>query len=128
MVPPTIWERREGGTVTLNKVSDGLSNTAIFSEWVRGKNIGNADTSPGQLYVATIAFPTATTFVPLVNYLNGCQNSTMIYPAYDRKGWKWLNQTCGEGGCYSHIMTPNLKACLYSNVVPDAGQTLTGTS
>ena len=117
----------QGGSITLAKVSDGLSNTAIFSEWIRGRNIA---TSSGlsQVYLANIAFPTATTFVPLVTYLNACKNSTMIYPAYDRKGMKWLNQTCGEGGCYSHIMTPNLQACLFSNVTPDAGKTIIGAS
>ena len=41
---------------------------------------------------------------------------------------KWLNHNCGEGGCYSHIMTPNLHACLFSAVTPDAGKTIIGAS
>ena len=54
----------QGGTVTLNKISDGLSNTAIFSEWIRGRNLPNSNTGLSQVYVANVAFPTATTFVP----------------------------------------------------------------
>ena len=114
------------GNPTLNKISDGLSNTAIFSEWIRGKNQGATQPQNGlhQVYVASIAFAAN----PLLTILTSCKNSTMIYPSYDHKGMKWLNHNCGEGGCYSHIMTPNLQACLYNGVAPNAGKTIIGAS
>jgi len=120
----------QGGTLTLNKISDGLSNTVIFSEWIRGKNQGATQPKDGlhQVYVASLPFPSANGFVPLLNYLNSCKGSVTIYPAYDHKGMKWLNQACGEGGCYSHIMTPNLQACLFSGEAPHPARTLTGAS
>ena len=31
----------------------------------------------------------------------------------------WYNDKCGQGGGYSHISTPNLKACIFNND-PDA--------
>jgi prepilin-type N-terminal cleavage/methylation domain-containing protein/prepilin-type processing-associated H-X9-DG protein len=125
----------QGGTVTLAKVKDGTSSTAIFSEWIRGRNIG---TSSGlsQVYVASVPFPTtnADPPVPLLTYLNSCKTSTKIYTvtstgaAYDHKGMKWLNQACGEGGCYTHIMTPNLLACVFGGEDPHPARTLTGPS
>jgi prepilin-type processing-associated H-X9-DG protein len=125
----------QGGTVTLAKIKDGTSNTAIFSEWIRGRNIG---TSGGlsQVYVASLAFPTTNSDppVPLITYLQSCTSSTKIYTvtstgaAYDHKGMKWLNQACGEGGCYSHIMTPNLQACVFGGEDPHPARTLTGAS
>ena len=30
------------------------------------------------------------------------------------KGVEWLFQHCGAGGCYSHIQTPNKKACYFT--------------
>jgi prepilin-type N-terminal cleavage/methylation domain-containing protein/prepilin-type processing-associated H-X9-DG protein len=119
----------QGPTVTLASISDGLSNTVIFSEWVRGKN-QSASPSLGvhQVYVASLAFPTANTFVAPLTYLNACENSKTAYPNWDHKGMKWLNHACAEGGGYSHIMTPNLKACFFNNEGSQAGRTLVGAS
>ena len=117
----------QGGTVTLSSITDGTSNTAIFSEWVRGKN-ATMTSGTSQVYVASMPFPTTNSYVYPLTYSNACKGSTTIYPAYDHKGQKWLNQACGEGGCYSSIMTPNLKACLWSGLAPQAGKTLTGVS
>jgi prepilin-type N-terminal cleavage/methylation domain-containing protein/prepilin-type processing-associated H-X9-DG protein len=119
----------QGGTVTLASITDGLSNTVMFSEWVRGKN-QSASPSQGvhQVNVSSITFPTTNTYVNPLTYLNSCQNSTTPYPKYDHKGMKWLNHNCGEGGGYTHIMTPNLKSCLFSGDNPHPARTLTGAS
>jgi prepilin-type processing-associated H-X9-DG protein len=125
----------QGGTITMARIKDGTSNTAIFSEWIRGRNVG---TSSGlsQVYFASVPFPT-TNADPPVNlkiYLDSCKTSTKIYTvttsgaAYDHKGQKWLNQACGEGGCYTHIMTPNLQACVFGGEDPHPARTLTGAS
>jgi prepilin-type N-terminal cleavage/methylation domain-containing protein/prepilin-type processing-associated H-X9-DG protein len=118
----------QGGTLTLAKISDGLSNTALFSEWIRGRNLPNSNTGLSRVYDASIAFPSTNGSVPLINYLKGCESSTTPYPAYDAKGPKWLNHNCAEGGGYSHIMTPNLQACFYQGDGSQAGRTLVGAS
>ena len=44
---------------------------------------------------------------------------TVSPAAQNVKGCFWYNDKCGQGGGYSHISTPNLKACIFSND-PDA--------
>jgi prepilin-type N-terminal cleavage/methylation domain-containing protein/prepilin-type processing-associated H-X9-DG protein len=105
-----------GPVVTLSAISDGLSNTAIFSEWVRGRGSpqpGSSD-GPNEIYNANIP----TTGVTLASLADSCQNSTSRF--MDTKGADWLIHFCGEGGCYSHVQTPNLKACVY-NITPTEG-------
>jgi prepilin-type N-terminal cleavage/methylation domain-containing protein/prepilin-type processing-associated H-X9-DG protein len=108
----------EGGLVTLASVTDGTSNTAMFSEWVRGKNepVGSMTNGLHQTYKTLAPYvmaPTTNTYVNPMNYLNACKTSTAFYGA-DHKGQTWLNHFCGQGGGYSHIMTPNLNACYFS--------------
>jgi prepilin-type processing-associated H-X9-DG protein len=98
----------ENTTVTLASVTDGTSNTAIFSEWIKGKNSGT--TRPGLDQVYYIGFAEVPG-KPVLQYQQSCNTSTK--PAYAQKGIDWLLDTCGKGGCYSHIMTPNKKACWY---------------
>ena len=73
-----------------------------------------------QVYVASQPFPTSNSYVPLLTYLNSCKNSNTIYPNYDNRGKLWLDQYCGEGGGYSHVMTPNLQACIFQSRHPRA--------
>jgi prepilin-type N-terminal cleavage/methylation domain-containing protein/prepilin-type processing-associated H-X9-DG protein len=103
-----------GGTVTLSSITDGTSNTVIFSEWVRGRN-GSSSGGYHQTYVASTAFTTGVS-IPLPTLSASCQSSTKFYGApWDQKGAEWLDDDCDQGGCYSHINTPNKKACFYSN-------------
>jgi prepilin-type N-terminal cleavage/methylation domain-containing protein/prepilin-type processing-associated H-X9-DG protein len=107
----------EGQVVTLARVSDGTSNTAIFSEWVRGMGLSNP--IPGLHQTYTIGppsnVPTSNTYVNPQLYLNACKNSTTFYSGGDHKGQTWLNHYCGQGGGYSHIMTPNLNSCYFAD-------------
>ena len=108
----------EGGVVTLASITDGTSNTTLYSEWVRGKNqtTGTYTDGPHQTYkvgAPYVTAPTTNTYVNPLNYLTACENSNTFYGA-DHKGQTWLNHFCGQGGGYSHIMTPNLKACYFS--------------
>jgi prepilin-type N-terminal cleavage/methylation domain-containing protein/prepilin-type processing-associated H-X9-DG protein len=92
-----------GQLSTLAAVVDGTSNTAGFSEWVKGKS---GALSPGPNLVYSIA-----------TYANGgpqgdvdaCNASTT--PLWDYKGEYWTLQDTGRGGPYYHVMTPNKKAC-----------------
>jgi prepilin-type N-terminal cleavage/methylation domain-containing protein/prepilin-type processing-associated H-X9-DG protein len=122
-----------GPIMTLPMISDGLSNTVIFSEMVRGRN-GTTTDGLHQVYMASMAEPAANTTASVDVYIPGCQSSTTIATnangaVYDKKGQKWLNEAAGEGGPYSHIMMPNTKACWFSGDT-GAGQieTLVGAS
>ena len=63
-------------------------------------------------------------------YSLSCQTSTTLQSAaYNLKGCFWYNDKCGQGGGYSHISTPNLKACMFSNDTDAfAGRTIVGAS
>ena len=41
---------------------------------------------------------------------------------------KWFNHSCSQGGGYSHVMTPNLNACEWSNTGGGQYRTLVGAS
>ncbi len=108
-----------GPTVTMANVTDGTSNTVIFSEFVRGRNIKAAD-GPFQIYKDTtdsdsVAIPptqlvTNCKAVPLVS-----QGTPLTASDQWQKGADWLNQNCGKGGGYSHVMPPNSRSCYFSN-------------
>jgi prepilin-type N-terminal cleavage/methylation domain-containing protein/prepilin-type processing-associated H-X9-DG protein len=113
---------RIGGepNVTLATVTDGTSNTAIWSEFVRGMF---KVATPGlhQVYVVPQAHGIA---IPLVTLSASCQASVTYYnatvggsttAAWDQKGDDWMHNNCAQGGCYSHINTPNTKACNFSD-------------
>ena len=96
----------ENVTVTIASINDGTSNTVMFSEWIKGRNQGTARQGLDQVYYA------GSPEVPglgALKYQQNCTASTQV--AYSQKGIDWLLDSCGKGGGYSHIMTPNTKAC-----------------
>jgi prepilin-type processing-associated H-X9-DG protein len=96
-----------GGLVRIAGVHDGTSNTAGFSEWVKGTSGQNTH---GPNLVHAIA-----------QYSNGgplndqtvCRDATT--PLWDFKGEYWTLQDTGRGGPYYHVMTPNQRACAVSS-------------
>ena len=113
-----------GGAVTFSTITDGLSNTAMFSEWVRGKN-NITSGALHQIYKESLS-ATGTGYVPLINYLNSCKTTQTI--SSGQKGMKWFNHSSGQGGGYSHIMTPNLNACEWANTGGGQYRTIVGAS
>ena len=106
----------QGGTITLASVTDGTSNTVIFSEWLKGKVDQTSVTGTWQILVSSDAYSQTTTTTPLLTYSNNCQASTKLTgTAQNLKGCFWFNDKAGQGGGYSHVSTPNKKGCLFSN-------------
>jgi prepilin-type N-terminal cleavage/methylation domain-containing protein/prepilin-type processing-associated H-X9-DG protein len=93
-----------GPTITMASVGDGLSGTALFSEFIRGDGKTDSD-GLQQIYVNNI--PEA--IQPLVQLAASCQAASMR--GYGLKGHEWLDHDCGQGGGYSHVQTPNRRAC-----------------
>src|SRR5262249_25234808 len=98
----------DGPIISFAVITDGLSQTVIFSEFIKGKNAGLTSGGLDQVYNAGIAETLGT---PPNTYMNACLNATTI--VYNQKGIDWILDDCGKGGCYSHIMPPNLRACWY---------------
>ena len=82
----------------------GCRSTAIFSEFVRGDGTLNSD-GLQQVYVNNI--PEAAQ--PLPQLAASCQAATVH--GFGLKGQEWLDHDCGQGGGYSHVQTPNQRAC-----------------
>jgi prepilin-type N-terminal cleavage/methylation domain-containing protein len=115
---------QQGGTIALKDVTDGLSNTVMFSEWIRGKNAGSTS-GMSVTYKPTVNLPPLGP-VDLAALSAACNSTTT--PWIDTKGQIWLNEYCGEGGGYSHINTPNLKACNFLDQGKEPGNTMIGAS
>jgi prepilin-type N-terminal cleavage/methylation domain-containing protein/prepilin-type processing-associated H-X9-DG protein len=104
--------------LSLASITDGTSNTALWSEWVRG-TYRQGTPGPHQTWVVTQKSGSA---YPLATLSASCQASTNFYtgnggflPAWDQKGDDWMHNNCAQGGCYSHINTPNKKGCFFSD-------------
>jgi prepilin-type N-terminal cleavage/methylation domain-containing protein/prepilin-type processing-associated H-X9-DG protein len=98
-------------TLTLAAITDGTSSTVIWSEMIRGRD-GTAIPGPNQVYTIAMPPPVTTVYVPLATYLNACDSATTL-ASFDYKGQIWGTDSAAQGGGYSHIMTPNQKACLF---------------
>jgi prepilin-type N-terminal cleavage/methylation domain-containing protein/prepilin-type processing-associated H-X9-DG protein len=118
-----------GPAVTLAAVTDGTSNTVMFSEYIRGMNIKTTD-GPFQIYIDTVDPDTAA--IPLPTLAADCLAAVPISQGGTlgsaSKGRFWLGQNCGEGGGYTHVMTPNTKACYFSNVKGSKTYTMVSAS
>ncbi len=96
-----------GNRITLAGVLDGTSNTAVFSEFVKGTN--------GQNRIGNNAvFTSSTGMTGNANFMlqtdsQNCQTQTVV--GYDYKGELWTQQDTGRGGGYWHITFPNKKSC-----------------
>jgi prepilin-type N-terminal cleavage/methylation domain-containing protein/prepilin-type processing-associated H-X9-DG protein len=113
----------QGPTVTLATISDGLSNTVMFSEVLRGNGTNNP--ARFQIYTSTASDSTAT---PLATLYSKCLAAPNTPIAYNAVGSVWLDDNCGKGGCYSHIMTPNKKSCWFSNATLSKNWTMLDAS
>ncbi len=114
---PAYWlgAPNYGPVVTLASIIDGTSNTAIWSEWVRGKNDNGASIGKNQVYKSPDA--NNNTSITLMQLMADCQavQATQSNAVMFQKGAYWMDDNCGFGGGYSHVMTPNKNACNFSN-------------
>jgi prepilin-type N-terminal cleavage/methylation domain-containing protein/prepilin-type processing-associated H-X9-DG protein len=103
-------------TITLASITDGTSNTALWSEFIRGKNTAKPGAQDGLHEVYQDAADKNQSGVPIAlpTIVANCQASTARVS--DNKGQDWVSEWCGEGGCYSHIMPPNRRACWFDEV------------
>src|SRR5262249_16796278 len=113
-----------GGTLTLASVTDGLSHTALFSEWVMGRNRLDQDGLHMVYAAGTPWAPPAST--PLDAIAASCLASSQR--GWDQKGTDYARGDWGMGGGYSHVMTPNSRACFFRFDSHRADHTLVGAS
>jgi prepilin-type N-terminal cleavage/methylation domain-containing protein/prepilin-type processing-associated H-X9-DG protein len=114
----TYFQGDDGGlnkTRTFATVTDGTSNTVMFSEWVKGKGANQViglnivyQNGPG---VAAVP-QNITGNIANTQLAAKCQNTPLDRNnIWDFKGEVWLLHDSGRGGGYYHIQTPNRKSC-----------------
>jgi prepilin-type N-terminal cleavage/methylation domain-containing protein/prepilin-type processing-associated H-X9-DG protein len=107
--------RAYGPVVTLATVTDGTSNTAIWSELLKGKDQASPYSGPGQTFRAT-STPTVTWNGSMQNTLQGlvatCTRATV--EGWAHMGSAWSAQPIGQGGGYTHIQPPNKPSCFFN--------------
>jgi prepilin-type N-terminal cleavage/methylation domain-containing protein/prepilin-type processing-associated H-X9-DG protein len=108
-------------TVKFAAITDGLSNTAAFSERVKGlgwENNGQRDNQNPSSSVLSIAAPSVTNLPQ--PYYNNCRAATLttalwggISPVVpDAAGSQWFSGYASFSR-YNHVMPPNMNSCGY---------------
>jgi len=102
-------------TITIASFRDGTSNTATFSEWVKGDGLDPAVSADGLLQVYTS--PTAP------NAYAGQLNQDILqgndcFQQGLTKNWTWKGDwwPSGQSCTYSHTQTPNRRSCYYPGI------------
>jgi type II secretory pathway pseudopilin PulG len=87
---------------TMASVTDGLSNTAFFSEKLRGSGAPNPRSD-------LFSIPNQTSFASLYSTCSTLNTATAT-PLTAKWGWSWV---MGENCCtlYNHVATPNTTSC-----------------
>ncbi len=106
--------------MTLAAITDGTSNTAMWSEWLKGSGMlrGRQAVYPSTLtYSPTTPSPAnlGSIQASLMAVAASCQPSPTTSALWDNKGASWAVGMPGVGGGYSHLLAPNKYACFFSN-------------
>jgi prepilin-type processing-associated H-X9-DG protein len=117
------WDGAMKRNVGLNTFADGTSNTAIFSEWVKGPADGKPSSRNGISMVYNLGnqsadFPTDYQFA---------QKCATVNPIAANQNWSWKGEWWAYGGTmiYSHTIPPNRISCAYDNIGQDGRATIT---
>jgi prepilin-type N-terminal cleavage/methylation domain-containing protein/prepilin-type processing-associated H-X9-DG protein len=117
------WDKTVSDTTNLASFVDGASNTAIFSEWIKGHAVPAGRSPNGLAEVYNLGensnfYPTDRQFAQLCN-------RAPITSANQQ--WQWKGEWWGFGATmiYSHTQTPNRTSCVYHDINQDGRGTIT---
>jgi prepilin-type processing-associated H-X9-DG protein len=118
------WDSVIGNrVVTINSFTDGTSNTAIFSEWVKGSATSPGKNGLGEVYF----FPgnlNSDALNPDFRFNQACQVN-ITNAAAQAQHWKGEWWAYAPAQIYSHTVTPNRYCCEYADQNPDGRATIT---
>jgi prepilin-type N-terminal cleavage/methylation domain-containing protein/prepilin-type processing-associated H-X9-DG protein len=117
------WDSTVNVTTSLATFTDGTSNTAIFSEWIKGEAVPAGAAKNGLAEVYNLGqnsdfFRFDHQFMQLCN--------TVPITTFNQQ-WQWKGEWWGFGGTmiYSHTQTPNRTSCVYHDLNQDGRGTIT---
>jgi prepilin-type processing-associated H-X9-DG protein len=92
--------------VKLSSITDGLSNTAFFSEKIRGTDVNDADARSDSLVFSPTGLVSSDTTYAACQAMNPATTTRLTR----RQGMSWV---MGEMCCtaYNHVAPPNAKTC-----------------
>jgi prepilin-type N-terminal cleavage/methylation domain-containing protein/prepilin-type processing-associated H-X9-DG protein len=99
--------------ISIASFVDGTTNTAVFSEWMKGNGLPPpTQDGLGNVYTSTA---TATQFA---GQLNNDLLQSRACDAATVQNWTWKGDwwISGQSATYSHTQTPNRKSCYYPGV------------
>jgi prepilin-type N-terminal cleavage/methylation domain-containing protein/prepilin-type processing-associated H-X9-DG protein len=117
------WDKTVNGTTNMATFVDGASNTAIFSEWIKGQGVATGHSQNGLLEVYNLGqnsdfYPTDYQFAQLCN-------TVPITSANQQWQWKGEWWAYGATMIYSHTQSPNRTSCVYHDINQDGRGTIT---
>ncbi|WP_165071349.1 DUF1559 family PulG-like putative transporter [Paludisphaera rhizosphaerae] len=123
-----------GGAVSMATIIDGTSNTAIWSEFLKGRGtlLSKSSTPPqdaptGVWYQLTITDTRFTQPAVVGSVAQTIANLNALCKRengaeFDAAGQNWADGWSGGGGPYSHIMAPNHVSCVFPTDSPCCGR------
>jgi prepilin-type processing-associated H-X9-DG protein len=117
------WDKTVSGTTNMATFTDGASNTAIFSEWIKGAAVPTGRSPNGLLEVYNLG-QNSNFFATDFQFMELC-NRAPITSA--NQAWQWKGEWWAYGATmiYSHTQTPNRTSCLYHDINQDGRGTIT---
>jgi prepilin-type N-terminal cleavage/methylation domain-containing protein/prepilin-type processing-associated H-X9-DG protein len=117
------WDKTVNETTTIATFVDGTSQTAIFSEWVKGPAVPDGSARDGLGIVYNLG-GNSNTYPTDLAAAQAC-NAVPINPG--NQEWTWKGEWWGYGGTmvYSHTQAPNRTSCAYHDIITDARGTIT---
>jgi len=123
----STWDGIGNRVVTINSFIDGTSNTAIFSEWVKGTAAGlPSKNGLGMVYYFP-GFLQSNAFNTDLQFNQACQ----VQPQNtSQQNWNWKGEWWAYSATmiYSHTVTPNRYACQYADQANDSRATITAVN
>ena len=100
--------------ITLSTYVDGTSNTAIFSEWVKGPGQGSPTKNGlGMVYYPASGGLASNAFATDIQFNQACQININSNP---NQVWNWKGEWAfSHSQIYSHTVMPNRYACSYAD-------------
>ncbi len=119
----STWDATVNQTTNLATFEDGTSNTAIFSEWIKGQGVATGASRNGLLEVYNLG-ENSNFYSSDYQFMQLC-NTVPITSANQQ--WQWKGEWWGYGGTmiYSHTQTPNRTSCVYHDLNQDPRGSIT---
>jgi prepilin-type N-terminal cleavage/methylation domain-containing protein/prepilin-type processing-associated H-X9-DG protein len=108
-------------TINLASITDGTSNTVMWSEILKGDGTSPDNSRDGIGMVYRTTSRTANSDIAKTqgkvraNFLDAAACETATTKEFGWKGERWMTHDPARGGFYSHTQVPNRKTCVYTD-------------